>query len=288
MSDQRDLIDVGPRKNPTRPTFRRTRPIWTENKAKLIERYLYYFLMVTKHGTYLDGFAGPQEEIAETENWAAKLVLELRPPWLRHIYLFEFDSRQLELLRAMVKSQPKAPLGRKLRDVRIIAVDVNVQLPDFLEKHPVKAKEASFCLLDQRTFECNWSTVAAVARHKTKGNKIELFYFFANSWLGRALAATKDADKLERWWGGNDWEQLTELGSWRRAELVSDRIQREFGYASVVPWAIYDKTGGRRIMYFMIHATDHPAAPALMARAYDKAVEPLESQAELQLMFQTA
>jgi hypothetical protein len=25
------------------------RPIWTENKAKLIERYLYYFVMVTKH-----------------------------------------------------------------------------------------------------------------------------------------------------------------------------------------------------------------------------------------------
>ena len=34
--------------------------IWTENKAKLIERYLYYFVLITKHGTYIDGFAGPQ------------------------------------------------------------------------------------------------------------------------------------------------------------------------------------------------------------------------------------
>ena len=36
-------------------------PIWTEYKARLIERYLYYFVMITKHGTYIDGFAGPQE-----------------------------------------------------------------------------------------------------------------------------------------------------------------------------------------------------------------------------------
>ena len=28
--------------------------IWTENKAKLIERYLYYFVLVTKHGTYVE------------------------------------------------------------------------------------------------------------------------------------------------------------------------------------------------------------------------------------------
>jgi hypothetical protein len=35
------------------------RAIWTENKAKLIERYLFYFVLITKHGAYIDGFAGP-------------------------------------------------------------------------------------------------------------------------------------------------------------------------------------------------------------------------------------
>jgi hypothetical protein len=35
-------------------------PIWTENKAKLIERYLFYFVLITKHGAYIDGFAAPQ------------------------------------------------------------------------------------------------------------------------------------------------------------------------------------------------------------------------------------
>src|SRR5689334_11422744 len=54
------------------------RPIWTESKANLIERYLNYFVMVTHHGTYLDAFAGPQRT-DNHEIWSAKLVIESRP-----------------------------------------------------------------------------------------------------------------------------------------------------------------------------------------------------------------
>lgn len=41
--------------------FRERNPIWTGCKAKLIERYLFYFVQITFHGTYIDAFAGPQE-----------------------------------------------------------------------------------------------------------------------------------------------------------------------------------------------------------------------------------
>ena len=34
-------------------------------------------------------------------------------------------------------------------------------------------------------------------------------------------------------------------------------------------------------MYYMIHATDHPEAPHLMARAYDKAIQPKETPEQL-------
>jgi hypothetical protein len=34
-------------------------PVWTENKAQFIMRYLRYFVYITKHGTYIDGFSGP-------------------------------------------------------------------------------------------------------------------------------------------------------------------------------------------------------------------------------------
>jgi len=42
-------------------TFKERNPIWTECKAKLIERYLFYFVQITFHGTYIDAFSGPQE-----------------------------------------------------------------------------------------------------------------------------------------------------------------------------------------------------------------------------------
>src|SRR5262252_5416945 len=63
------------------PVVAPAQPIWTENKAKLIERYLYYFVLVTKHGTYIDGFAGPQNP-KNQGSWAAKLVLESKPQLL--------------------------------------------------------------------------------------------------------------------------------------------------------------------------------------------------------------
>lgn len=67
-------------------TFRQiAQPVWTESKANLIQRYLQGFVYVTKHGTYIDGFAGPQNP-AKPEMWAAKLVAESRPRWLRHFF----------------------------------------------------------------------------------------------------------------------------------------------------------------------------------------------------------
>src|SRR5256885_12598705 len=78
--------------------FRERNPIWTECKAKLIERYLFYFVQITCHGTYIDAFAGPQEP-DKPEMWSAKLVLESTPRWLRNFYLFESDRKQLTRLQ---------------------------------------------------------------------------------------------------------------------------------------------------------------------------------------------
>src|ERR1700730_4253148 len=58
------------------------RPIWTENKAKLIERYLFYFVLITKHGAYIDGFAAPQDS-TNPDAWSAKLVLALQLRFLK-------------------------------------------------------------------------------------------------------------------------------------------------------------------------------------------------------------
>jgi three-Cys-motif partner protein len=254
----------------TEPKVKRpSHPVWTENKAKLIEKYLRYFVFVTHHGTYIDGFAGPQER-DKPEMWAAKLVLES-------------DPKQIEFLEALKAAQPSRDgKGKKIcRDVEIYPGDFNQNVHRLLASGSISQKEATFCLLDQRTFECNWSTVQALANYKQPGNnKIELFYFLAVGWLGRSLAATtQNRQRLKDWWGRDDWEQLRGLRRYKQADIVVRRLKEEFAYKSVKAWDIYERPEkGGNIMYYMVHATDHPEAPKLMSRAYERAVfeEPYE------------
>ena len=86
--------------------------------------------------------------------------------------------------------------------------------------------------------------------------------------------------------GERDWVILRKIKSSKRADLFCDRVKSEFKYASVIPWPIYDRKEGGRIMYHMIHATDHPIAPNLMYRAYNTAVRPKESMEQLHFEFE--
>ena len=80
------------------PTFKPFRyPVWTESKARLIERYLYYFVLITKHGVYIDGFAGPQEP-DKLDTWAAHLVLNSELRWLRNFFLCDANQSQYQRL----------------------------------------------------------------------------------------------------------------------------------------------------------------------------------------------
>lgn len=267
------------------PKIRRPRhPLWTANKAKLIERYLYYFVFITHHGTYIDGFAGPQKRTKE-EMWAAKLVLANEPRRLRHFYLYELNNQSFAMLEALRNAQPPRNMQKKEspRDIHLYHGDFNLLVLDLLASRQIKEKEATFCLLDQRTFECSWATLQALAQYKTSGNKIELFYLLPNLWLNRALKNQKDTQALDRWWGRMDWLQLKSMKPHERALLFARRFREELGYWSATPWPIYQRAYGGSIMYFMIHATDHPAAPDLMARAYEKAVLPKESEEQLVL-----
>lgn len=239
--------------------------------------------MVTKHGTYIDGFAGPQDP-GKPDMWAAKLVLESEPRWLRHFYLFDEDPEQFQRLLALKAAQPP-PLPRgPHRKIEVKLGDFNQRVEELLSSGLIKDKEATFCLLDQRTFECRWSTLDALARHKKADRKIELFYFLPIGWLDRAFAAQKDTAVLAAWWGRADWDTLRSMDPYGRAEFFVQRFKDDLGYASVKPWPIFDRQGGTRIMYFMIHATDHAAvAPGLMRRAYERAVAPKEPLEQLTL-----
>lgn len=273
-----------PKAPPPNPKYLwRQQSIWTDNKALLIKRYLWYFVYVTRHGSYIDGFAGPQES---ENNWAAKLVLESEPKWLRHFFLCELNRRSATKLRKLRDQQPKVGKGRSARTIDCRTGDFNDEVAEILKSPFLTEKEATFCLLDQRTFECNWSTVEKLAQHKT-GNKIELFYFLACAWFDRAMSK-KGHSKLDRWWGNDGWKALKGLTDIQRAQALCKRMKNELGYKSALPFAIYKKGNTGRVMYYMIHATDHPLAPTLMARAYNGAISPVEPPEQLQMFIEQA
>lgn len=238
-------------------------PIWTETKAQLIANYLRLFLMITKHGVYIDGFAGPQDA-ANPDSWAARLVMRLSPPWMNSFFLCELEKSSHVALTSMLAEQPSVR-GRK---VSHHCGDFNKWVDKVLAFGAIKETTACFALLDQRSTECEWKTVKKLAAHKRSGNKIELFYFFPTGWVHRSLSETKDKSKLNAWWGDETWQEIQTVRQDQAAAICLRRIQ-SLGYKDVKSWPISAREEGEgRTMYHMIHATDHLEAPKLMFRAY--------------------
>jgi three-Cys-motif partner protein len=289
MNDEKLLFELPPANlKVAEKKFKERNPIWTGCKAKLIERYLFYFVQITHSGTYIDAFAGPQEN-ERHEMWSAKLVIESSPRWFKNFFLFELKKSQVKLIEQMRDAQPprNKQKNEPKRRIEIYPGNFNKNIVEMLTRNPLRDKEMAFCLLDQRTFECDWESVKSLATHKTGGHKIELFYFFPEGWVNRSVAGLKiDKDKkMQRWWGNAKWGELLETQGAMRAQYVSDRFKSELQYKHVYPFPIYEKKDkGGRIMYYMIHASDHDEAPVLMNRAYGKALDVKETEKQLELI----
>lgn len=241
-------------------------PLWTQNKALLIQTYLRLFVFITRHGTYIDGFAAPQDA-AYPNAWAAKLALEMEPKWFQDFWFCDINAAGLARLKALRDEH----IGPKRR-ITVLDGDFNELVTTILNSGQITETKATFALLDQRTFECEWRTVEALSRHKT-GNKIEIFYFFPTGWIDRSLAAIKQSTtqkKVERWWGRPDWATLRGMDGIERARMMATRFEKELSYGKAEVYPIHNQARGGRVMYHMIHATDHPDATALMVRAYRK------------------
>jgi len=102
--------------------------------------------------------------------WAAKLVLEMMPKWFHDFWLCDLSPAGIKALREL-QTGHVSPTRR----VNVLEGDFNEAVYEILNSGQITEKTASFALLDQRTFECEWRTVEALSRHKTTGNKIEIF-----------------------------------------------------------------------------------------------------------------
>ncbi|MBX4937293.1 three-Cys-motif partner protein TcmP [Rhizobium binae] len=257
--------------------------VWTENKAQLIARYLLYFVYVTKHGTYIDGFAAPKQP-DKPESWAAELVLNNEPKWMREFFLCEMKEGRAKYLHELRDRQSRKPKRR----IEVLEGDFNKKVQDILLSGVITENKAAFCLLDQFTCQCEWSTLISLAKHKQEGNKIELFYFLATGWVDRALKGfSRNPQIPERWWGKPNWRTLINMNGYQRAQLFCDRFKSELGYIYADAYPIYKRGGGGRVMFHMIHATDHPEAPVLMQRAYRTVTKRPETAEQLAMEFGT-
>lgn len=275
--------DELPEQLPPEPIIERgVQPIWTKHKAQVVQLYIRHFLMITKHGVYIDGFAG-RKNVDLEESWAAELVVNLTPRFLRDFFLCDRDSRQQDRLRELIELQPT---GERNRRYHLGCGDFNEWVDEVLGSGIIKEKVATFCLIDQFSTQCWWETVEKLARHKgANARKIELFYFFPTGWIGRALAGfTKDLDQPSRWWGDDSWRELRGQSGQRAAVRMAERFRDELGYRFVKPYPIHSREGAEgRVMFHMIHASDHPEAQKLMRRAYKTVLQPAPSDEQVEM-----
>jgi three-Cys-motif partner protein len=244
------------------------RVLWTETKAKLIEAYIKLFLLVTRHGVYIDAFAGPQYP-DHPDKWAAKLVANLQPDYLNHIFLCDRDNEKCRQIQNMLSEISPLRTRKKRRTKHhVSSADCNMWIDQVLDSGAIKPATAVFCLLDQHTHEAHWATVQKLANFKKSGHKIEIFYFLATGWLQRVFASRKDTEVLDLWWGGQGWNVLKGVQNSDVSALFCRRFKDELGYKLVYEWPIYKEASAGQEMYRMIHATDHPRAPVLMHNAY--------------------
>lgn len=247
-------------------------PLWTTDKAALVASYIHHFLFVTKHGVYLDLFAAPQDD---EDDWCIRRVLEgrTRGPAISYFAACDIDAKGVKALKDLAQSSD-APF-------RVYHGDANERVHEMLDDAPIGERTPCFCLIDQRTFECNWSTVKTIAEYKQAGHKIELFYFLAERWLDRSVAALRHTSNLADWWGAPGVEDFLALRNVHRAQRMCERF-KELGYRFVEPFSIHEHGRSSRTVYYMIFASDHEEAIQLMGRAYNR-VPTTNEQGQLEL-----
>lgn len=259
-------------------------PNQTSSKSRLIAQYISHFQRITKGGLYIDGFAAPQSREHE-DAWTARRVLEIEPKRLRMFWLCEIEKHGIERLKVLKNKHHHDPQSRR---VSVMEGDFNETVKVILKSDRLTRRAAIFALLDQRNTECHWATVQALASRAGR-YKIEILYFLGTSWLHRSLTQSKTATRIEeinKWWGSNDWQFLTELSQTEQVNEMAGRFLNELGYKHVTAYPIMQDELGKKKSFYLIHASDHPEAPKLMTRAYSQIVgdiegTPSDSQGEL-------
>jgi len=266
---------------------------WTIEKLQVLRLYLKMYRQVAGGGSYVDGFAG--EGLVRIKNKSehseGSALIALRSTAFKQLFLYE-RPRVAEKLTAYLTGNCTA---REVDRCRVLGGDFNALIREDMTSELIPRERPCFAFLDPNSTQLDWTTIEAMSQYKTfvpnpdkpkrpHQCKVELWILLnTHQALLRLRERTRKAGyetspsalTMDRVMGGRDaWEQYLDEPQRGPAFLVhlferslSDRL----GYRAARSHVILDPES-HRPQYYMVHASDHPAAFSFMRFAHRAAV----------------
>lgn len=187
---------------------------WTEEKLDYLGRYVDMFVTSMRKRwrvlCYIDLFAGPGKLRLTKGRGGGQVILGSPLRILQHRYAFnhyflvEKDTACHAALQARVQASNRAAR------VRCLLGDANMLVEEVLDEigvaEPWPDASLSLAFLDPEGLELHWQTVAALARKR----RMDLVIYYPQSGLDRTLDNPSVGEKISRWIGTTEWQQVYE------------------------------------------------------------------------------
>lgn len=260
---------------------------WTLNKLEVLTAYFKMYRRVAGGGTYIDAFAGEGHATVRGKVINGSPLRAVEEGAFRQLHFFELNRGKHQRLGQAVaglteSQQQRCHLWPK-------PADSNAAIPELLASGDVPVDKPCFAFLDPNSTELGWDLVTALAGYKSyeppgpgertpRHCKVELWVLLnTHQALLRLLPKNRAkyptppfAHKLDFVMGDRDawldlWTTPTASSS-ALADRYAERLHSVLGYRATHAQAVRDPETDA-IVYFMIHASDHPNAETIMRSA---------------------
>lgn len=268
--------------------------IWTREKLDVLRRYLDAFTTASKRSpeiVYLDLFAGQTENYLrgtlERIEGSARIALQTTDAPFTRLAFCELPHHAKAL-----DARLRADYPRRL--FTVYPGDCNDTIHQVLRDLQPYAWAPTFAFIDPNGPHTHWTTLEALARHRTGEHKVELWLLLPVDLFVRTLpvdgqpVTEANAAALTAMFGTDQWRAIyrarlaDKLGPSEAREeyvnLMRWRLQHDLGYRWTHPLEMLNERN--RPIYHMIFATDHEAGTRIMAHIYNNAAEEFPAMRE--------
>lgn len=261
--------------------------IWTREKLDVLRRYLDAFTRASKRSpeiVYLDLFAGQTEnylrDTLEHLEGSTRIALQTTDAPFTRLAFCELPHRAKALEARLRADYPD-------RSFQVYPGDCNASIHQVLHDLKPYAWAPTFAFIDPNGPHTHWTTLEALARHRTGEHKVELWLLLPVALFVRTLpvdgrpVTDNNAAALTAMFGTDQWRAIYRARlagkldpSEAREEYVNLmrwRLQNDLGYRSTHPLEVLNESN--RPIYHMIFATDHEAGTRIMTHIYNKTAE---------------